>query len=403
MGKKSSDTPPPPDPSATIRAQQEANQITQYTPSGNLVFGTVGPNGEFTPRNSGTATQIQETPIQAQLRKLGETGAINLANVLVPGTTSLPSVNPANLPGLTSELNFSGLPGLPSDVSATRDKAEKAYFERGLALLNPELAKRESQLRQRLSDQGIPVNSEAASGQFGDLARFERTRNEALSNLADQAVLQGGNEATRDITNALAVRGQGVGEQVQGANLAGSARQQLFGETEAQRAARLQELASFLGGQAFNPNPAAATGSFFTPGQVDVLGANQLALNQGNLQAGLNSQYNNALMGGLFDLAGAAGSAAIFKCSKAFKTNRRPVSEILPRIKALTVEAWDYRPGWEDEGTHIGPMAEDFKELFGVGDGRTIHAVDAFGVCLLGIQELTVRVEALEHGRHSAS
>lgn len=97
--------------------------------------------------------------------------------------------------------------------------------------------------------------------------------------------------------------------------------------------------------------------------------------------------------------AGAVGLAAqlgAFGCSRRFKRNGRPVAHILPRIKALPVEAWDYHKWIEDGATHIGPYAEDFQRLFGVGDGVTIHPVDAFGVCLLAIQELTERVEALE-------
>ena len=47
------------------------------------------------------------------------------------------------------------------------------------------------------------------------------------------------------------------------------------------------------------------------------------------------------------------------------------------------------------EGTHIGPMAEDFKDAFGMaGDGKSIGTVDADGVALAAIQGLNQKLES---------
>jgi len=70
-------------------------------------------------------------------------------------------------------------------------------------------------------------------------------------------------------------------------------------------------------------------------------------------------------------------------------------SAILGRVNALPVHQWQYK----DDATgsrHLGPMAEDFHSLFGLGrDQRHISPADAAGVALAAIQELSSRLEQL--------
>ena len=47
MGKRAPSPPPVPDPNELINAQSNANRITQFTPYGNLLFGSVGDQGQF--------------------------------------------------------------------------------------------------------------------------------------------------------------------------------------------------------------------------------------------------------------------------------------------------------------------------------------------------------------------
>jgi len=63
-------------------------------------------------------------------------------------------------------------------------------------------------------------------------------------------------------------------------------------------------------------------------------------------------------------------------------------SGMLERLARLPIQQWRYRD--EIPGTrHIGPMAQDFAALFGVGDDeRSIHSVDAHGVTMAAIQGL---------------
>lgn len=62
--------------------------------------------------------------------------------------------------------------------------------------------------------------------------------------------------------------------------------------------------------------------------------------------------------------------------------------DVLSRLVALPIESWNYK-GESISVRHIGPMAQDFAEAFGVGeDDKRIHVVDASGVALASIQAL---------------
>ena len=73
--------------------------------------------------------------------------------------------------------------------------------------------------------------------------------------------------------------------------------------------------------------------------------------------------------------------------------------DLLEKISALPISRWNYKD--EDETvTHIGPVAQDFYALFGVGsDDISISTIDPAGIALAAIQELikkSKRVDALE-------
>jgi hypothetical protein len=77
--------------------------------------------------------------------------------------------------------------------------------------------------------------------------------------------------------------------------------------------------------------------------------------------------------------------------------------EVLARLSRLPISTWSYKADAESV-RHMGPMAQDFKQAFGLGDtDRAYHAVDAHGVALAAIQALQRlneeqgrRIEALE-------
>jgi hypothetical protein len=81
------------------------------------------------------------------------------------------------------------------------------------------------------------------------------------------------------------------------------------------------------------------------------------------------------------------------------KENFIPVEQlnILDKIFKLNISQWNYK-GTNDGEKHIGPMAQQFNKLFGLGangDDKTISTIDPSGIALAGIQELTKRNDAL--------
>jgi hypothetical protein len=72
------------------------------------------------------------------------------------------------------------------------------------------------------------------------------------------------------------------------------------------------------------------------------------------------------------------------------KANFAPVNahSILDRVAALSILTWNYR-SQPRSIRHIGPMAQDFRKAFGLGeDDRHIATIDSEGVALAAIQEL---------------
>jgi hypothetical protein len=94
-----------------------------------------------------------------------------------------------------------------------------------------------------------------------------------------------------------------------------------------------------------------------------------------------------------------AGSG-VFNCtsSRTTKQNFAPVSgtDVLGKIRALPISTWNYT----SEGAqvrHLGPMAEDFYQSFGLGVGNTsIGVQDLASVSLAGVKALEERTAELQ-------
>ena len=72
------------------------------------------------------------------------------------------------------------------------------------------------------------------------------------------------------------------------------------------------------------------------------------------------------------------------------KTNVASIdpADMLGRVRELPISTWNYTSD-DPAVRHIGPMAQDFAALFGVGaDDRHIHPIDGQGVALAAIQGL---------------
>ncbi len=73
-----------------------------------------------------------------------------------------------------------------------------------------------------------------------------------------------------------------------------------------------------------------------------------------------------------------------------------PRDDLLEALRELPLYAWSYKK--DAEGVrHVGPMAEDFHALFGLGESdQRISPADTSGLALIAIQALTDRLEQRE-------
>ena len=363
MGKSPPKPPPVPDPAKLVAAQAEANRISQFTPQGNLLYGTVTDDGGFAfdPAASRHATMVSETPFQRDFRARQETIGRTLADQALDQAQGLGS----------GRLDTEGLPpGFDgAGLAALRGRAEQSAYRRALDLLDPEIERQERRLRQSLANRGLPIASGSAGGdEFG---QFLDAGNRARQDAAYAAVAQGGAEADRAFNRAT------------------SSRQQGFAERAALRQQQFNELAALLGGQQVAP---VGLPRFAPTAGIDVLGANALSQQAGLNRYNAQSQQWNQLRQGLGRAIGTAtGFFAL--SSRAVKTGNRPAdhADSLARLQELDIEHWRYRG---DAAPHIGPYAEDFAAAF-AGDGRSIDLMDAVGATMSAVKGLAARVEAL--------
>lgn len=86
----------------------------------------------------------------------------------------------------------------------------------------------------------------------------------------------------------------------------------------------------------------------------------------------------------------AGGSAWSSISDRAAKANFKPVDseEIVKGLAAIRVETWNYK-SQDPSIRHIGPMPQDFKAAFKVGeDDKHITTIDSEGVAVAAIQGL---------------
>jgi len=109
---------------------------------------------------------------------------------------------------------------------------------------------------------------------------------------------------------------------------------------------------------------------------------------------GGSSGLLGGLLGGVGTGVGMAGGAALLS-SEDYKTDKAPAEDVLPRLDKMRIERWRYKGG-ADKALHIGPYAEEFQAAFNTEDSKTIPIIDALGVALKGVQELSGKVSMLE-------
>jgi hypothetical protein len=135
----------------------------------------------------------------------------------------------------------------------------------------------------------------------------------------------------------------------------------------------------------------AGTGAFGTAGNI--------ITNAYNARENVHHNFNQDAMGWT--------SMGMTSSKKAKDRVGRVIeSEVVRRIKSMPVDRWRYKkeivPDQSSEGgqrEHIGPYAEDFKKRFGVGDGKTINFIDAFGVLFASAKGQAKEIDKLKAAR----
>ena len=333
----------------------------------------------------------------------------------VPGAPTLGGVGQAaqNVPNLQNSiggLSFGGLPQLPQNYQGFNQDAANAFFNNSAGLLNQQFNRDQQALDQKLANQGLQAGSAAFGDQYN---QFLTNKNQQFGNLANQAVLFGGQDASRQIADQLALRGQGTGEQqalfnagltqgnfgnqaalsqfglgttardqalqnqllgndvlsqqyglqnqqfgnqMNAANFNNAARNQAFNEVGAQRGTQFNELASLLGLQQVQPPQ---LNNFAAPGSVNAI--DPYALQQQGLQSNYQAQAGNnaSKKGSLANLGGTLGGAAISHYSdRRLKTRIQKIG----RYKGYNVYLWAWNTIAESlglKGYGLGVMADE--------------------------------------------
>jgi hypothetical protein len=302
MGKS---TPSPPDPFETAQAQSGANKeaiqesakvsaVDQFAPWGSSTFGR---------DEAGVPTKQTIALGPAEQQFYDQSNSIKNALAGKAG---------GFLDYLPNE-QFTG-----PDQGAG-DAVSKALYDRNLARINPQLEEARKGIELNLSERGIPIGSEI---QQNEMNRFDRTRNDALTGLAQDATLAGGQEYDRQLANALTIRAQ-----------------------------PFNEISAFLQGAPAMNQPQFQGTPAFQQAAPDIAGL--INSNYQNQLAASNSR-NSALSSGLFGL----GSAAIGLSDRRMKMNVRRIGQL---DNGLPVYGFRYIDGIGPY--QIGVMAQEVEDI----------------------------------------
>ncbi len=277
--------PPPPDPNVVAQAQFGTNlgtaaaqsamgNVNQYGPTGQTEFSQsgmqtiTGPNGQ----QYQVPTYSQTTTLSPEQQRLYQTGVSNQQQFADVANQQGARIGET----LGQPASASGLPGVPTDLSADRQRVEQAMFDR----MSPWQERDREALETKLSNQGFQRGTQA----FTD---------------AMQQFNMGVNDAR------LGIIGQGLQEQqgLFGMNMAN--RNRAMQEQFAYRNAPINEMSALMSGsQVSMPNVQG-----YNAPQVGQTGIGDFIYNSAALKQKAYEQemgaYNNNVSG-MYGLAGSA-------------------------------------------------------------------------------------------------
>lgn len=161
------------------------------------------------------------------------------------------------------------------------------------------------------------------------------------------------------------------------------------------------------GAQALSGNQATNVQALQAPGIVSQGYQGQMAGYAGQAST-LNQQYNTQMSGWQTEQQVAAQNAAgigqaiggifgLFASDENLKEDINPLpdGEALAAVESMPVSEWSYKKGVADEGRHVGTMAQDFARATGKGDGKTISGIDAIGITMGAVKDLSKKVDRI--------
>jgi hypothetical protein len=344
MGKSKPKAPAAPDPTQVANAQAQANKdtaianaalnrVNQVTPWGSLTYTQDGVDSNGIPRYT---QNISLSPEQQKLlesdnnisQALSDLGLSQLGNVRNSlgqpfNYNGAPSQQTGAWYGsIQNDVDMRNVPkliggdDLVKDLQTQRD----SLYKQQAAFLDPQWKQDQSDLENKLIQQGITQNSDAWNRATGD---FSRNKEFAYGNARNSAITGGGAEQSRLFGIGLAsnqnaysqalnnaqfhnsAQAQGFGQALANANLQNQGRSQYVNEQNYLRQQPLNELNALRTGSQVSAPQFSGVPQSVVGGQ-DVTG---LYNNQYQSQlANYNAQVagNNALTGGLFGLGAAA-------------------------------------------------------------------------------------------------
>lgn len=315
---------PAPDPVATAAAQSKSNKDTavaqyelgatnQVTPNGSLTYKQTGTNADGTPQFTAT-TEL--SPQQQSLYDKGNVTQNNLADI-----------------GNSQSAKIGQLLNTPVNLNtATEGKID----DLGRARLDPQFARESAALETQLINKGIRPGSQAWNDAH---TQFSQQKNDAYNQLY------------------LSGRGQGAQEAL-------TERNQPINEISALLSNSQVSQPSFTG----TPTPGVAP--------TDVIGAQQQALNQGNVGFNANVANQQALTNGLFKLGGAAlGGWAMSDIN-----TKENIEVVGTRDDGLHVIDFDYKPEFGGGKDNRGLIAQEVAAAYPAAVARVPAAGNRMAV-----------------------
>lgn len=314
---KAPKTPAAPDPVATASAQAGANRDTAITQGAMNMIDQVGPDGSLTYEKTGDQTftdsltgQTYTVPKYRAVTSLSESGQ------RVQGLNNQTQENIATI-GRDQSARIGELLSTPLKIG--NEATEARLMELGSKRLDPKFARDEEALRTRLINSGIRQGSAAWDA---EMSGFNQGKNDAFNNLL------------------LTGRQQAVQEQL------------------TERNQPINEISALLSGSQIGVPQFQQTPQTNLAG-TDYMGAVYNSYN-GQMQAAqMKQQSQNAMMGGLFGLAG--NVAKMFVPTPSDRRLKTDITIVGALANGLPVYTFRYRA--DPAMLHTGLMSDDVRKV----------------------------------------